>query len=79
MRGLTPEERELLHARAVDAPRVIFEPYTREWSIMGRLRGAGRLIASNVPDPGRSIGYRRRNHITDFGRLALRVCPVGEL
>lgn len=67
-------ERELLHARTVDAPRVPVDYGTPESLAYFAMNSVGRMRVSHT-DPSDGC---RVNHITDLGRLALRVCPVDE-
>lgn len=78
MRGLTPLERELLHRRAVNAPRFLIWSGEPAWKAHRVLIASGRLTAKLVRDPDSPVGTVNRTDITDLGRLALRVCPVEE-
>ena len=69
MRMLTDEERQVLFARASDAPRVA--DYTGGLDhVCNRLVADGRIVERLTKDEEGVFLYA---HITDLGRLALRV------
>lgn len=79
MRGLTPIERHWLARRAHDAPRAFVRAGSPEHMAHNLLATQQRIIKvpiDEIDDEGRRL--RWRSHITDLGRLALRVCPVEE-
>lgn len=73
MRGLTPAERRLLHARAANAPREEFVYPSSGCDVYLGLQAVGRTVGRYDASDGFIVNY-----ITDLGRLALRVCPVDE-
>lgn len=73
MRGLTPLEREMLARRAANAPRARYSSRAPEGVALLRLKALGRTRSEFIDGLD---GITERHHITDLGRLALRVCPV---
>ena len=77
MRGLTPMERELLHLRVNNGPRVSVPPDHPIWGASAELQRLGRIFSTLEQDDN-PTGLAYVSHITALGRLALRVCPVDE-
>lgn len=76
MRGLTRLEREILAARACDAPR--YAPVGDDdprYHAQASLARVGRVVERECFVDGEVCD---RAYITDLGRLALRVCPADE-
>jgi hypothetical protein len=73
MRGLTPEERQMLHFKAAGGNLPIGSGVNPE---LRQLRSVGRVSIASVKVVGdEEVTFHA---ITDLGRLALRVCPAGE-
>jgi len=71
-------ERAKLLRRVENAPRVLVYPGSSDYDANVSLLAQGRLTQFLVPDDESETGDSYETHITDLGRLALRVCPVDE-
>jgi len=78
MRGVTPSERVYLQRRADNTPREYLPPDDPRTAVGQQLSAHGRVRFRPGPLESAPGGRSNLAHLTELGRLALRVCPIDE-